>query len=93
MTLEEISNANDFVDNIDRIELPGQLIASLRDPLLQKYLSLRPSELSTQRIRSWLSNYEIGPDDCQADASYARRQEEVLMGILSFASMTQVCLT
>ena len=93
VTLEEISSVNDFVENLESIDMPSQLIASLHDPLLQKYLSLRPSELSSQRIRRWLVNHESANHDLQPDASYARGQEDILNGILSFASMTQVCFT
>ncbi|KAI9689425.1 MAG: Phosphate metabolism transcription protein [Bathelium mastoideum] len=89
VTLEEISSVGNFVENLERIELPSQLIASLHDPLLQKYLSLMPSELSSQRIRNWLLNHESEDDGLQVDVSHAHRQEDVLAGILSFASVAQ----
>lgn len=53
--MEEIENAHDFVKNIEKIELPNQLVAVLADPLLQKLLLLRPSEESQQRIVNWLN--------------------------------------
>ncbi|KAF2232091.1 Mis6-domain-containing protein [Viridothelium virens] len=89
VTLEEISNVNGFIDSLDRIDLPSQLIASLNDPLLQKYLSLRPSELASQRIRSWLLSYGLGDQAGLNDLSSAYKQEDILAGILSFASTTK----
>ncbi|KAJ3515555.1 hypothetical protein NM208_g14947 [Fusarium decemcellulare] len=56
VTLEEIENATGFVRNIDKLELPNQLVAVLADPLLQKLMLLRPSEESDQRIANWLNS-------------------------------------
>ncbi|KAF5006401.1 hypothetical protein FDECE_7217 [Fusarium decemcellulare] len=56
VTLEEIENATGFVKNIDKLELPNQLVAVLADPLLQKLMLLRPSEESDQRIANWLNS-------------------------------------
>ncbi|KAL9097748.1 MAG: hypothetical protein Q9165_000074 [Trypethelium subeluteriae] len=89
VTLEEISNVNGFIDSLDRIDLPSQLIASLHDPLLQKYLSLRPSELAFQRIRSWLSSYGLEDQTGLDDLGSVHDQERILAGILSFASATK----
>ncbi|OCL13301.1 Mis6-domain-containing protein [Glonium stellatum] len=54
VTLEEIDNVDDFVEKLEKIELPGQIISSLKDPLLQKYLSLNPSNLASRRVDLWL---------------------------------------
>ncbi|KAK1250726.1 hypothetical protein MKX07_005281 [Trichoderma sp. CBMAI-0711] len=56
VTLEEIDNVTSFVQKMDRIELPNQLVAVLADPLLQKLLLLRPSAGAYQRIANWLSS-------------------------------------
>lgn len=55
VTLEGIDNVEDFVEKLDRIEPPGQMISFLIDPLMQKYVELRPSTLSSTRIDLWLS--------------------------------------
>lgn len=52
--MEEIENAEDFVGNLERIELPNQLVAAIGDPLLQKLLQLKQSENTAQRIDNWL---------------------------------------
>ncbi|KAK4152641.1 centromere protein I [Chaetomidium leptoderma] len=54
VTLEEIDNAESFVKNLEKIELPTQLVAVLADPLLQKFLLLRPDAEGSSRIRNWL---------------------------------------
>ncbi|KAK0664468.1 Mis6-domain-containing protein [Cercophora samala] len=54
VTLEELDSAEGFVNNLEKIEMPSQLVAVLADPLLQKLLLLRPSEEATQRISNWL---------------------------------------
>ncbi|KAJ2979223.1 hypothetical protein NQ176_g3383 [Zarea fungicola] len=56
VTLEEIENVQSFVDKMDKLELPNQLVAVLADPLLQKLLLLRPNAESFQRIANWLSS-------------------------------------
>ncbi|KAI1633685.1 Mis6-domain-containing protein [Biscogniauxia mediterranea] len=57
VTLEEIENVDGFVKKIESIELPNQLIAVLGDPLLQKFLLLRPQAEAHQRASNWLSAY------------------------------------
>ncbi|KAF4338197.1 Centromere I [Fusarium beomiforme] len=66
VTLEEIENVASFVKNIDKLELPNQLVAVLADPLLQKLMLLRPSSESDQRIANWL--YGILQDVHDGDA-------------------------
>jgi hypothetical protein len=55
VTLEEIDSVEDFVGKLERIEPPGQMISFLTDPLLQKYLALKPSSITSRRIELWLS--------------------------------------
>ncbi|KAF2736807.1 Mis6-domain-containing protein [Polyplosphaeria fusca] len=55
VTLEEIDSVDDFVEKLDRIEPPAQMISFLSDPLLQKFTELRPSRIATARIDLWLS--------------------------------------
>jgi centromere protein I len=55
VTLEGIDNVEAFVEKLDKIEPPGQLISFLTDPLLQKYVELRPSPVISARISLWLA--------------------------------------
>ena len=57
ITLEDIQNVDDFVDKLELIEPPSQIIAGLRDPLLQKYLLLSTSRDASQRLEFWLLRY------------------------------------
>ncbi|KAK7427970.1 hypothetical protein QQZ08_005583 [Neonectria magnoliae] len=56
VTLEEIENTTSFVRNLEKIEMPNQLVAVLADPLLQKLVLLRPNDESDQRIANWLNS-------------------------------------
>ncbi|KAH7166126.1 Mis6-domain-containing protein [Dactylonectria macrodidyma] len=56
VTLEEIENTTGFVENLEKIELPNQVVAVLADPLLQKLIMLRPSDEADQRIANWLNS-------------------------------------
>lgn len=67
VTLEEIENVTGFVQNMDRIELPNQLVAVLADPLLQKLLLLRPNAEAYQRVANWLSSVLQNVIDGDAD--------------------------
>ncbi|UZP44446.1 hypothetical protein NXS19_012258 [Fusarium pseudograminearum] len=67
VTLEEIENAVGFVESIDKLELPNQLVAVLADPLLQKLMVLRPSSESDQRIANWLNSALQDVQDGDAD--------------------------
>ncbi|KAI0840151.1 Mis6-domain-containing protein [Hypoxylon sp. FL0890] len=73
ITLEEIETVDGFVNNLEKIELPNQLIAVLGDPLLQKLLMLKPDTEAHQRVGSWLASYGqdlmsgepgVDPRDC-----------------------------
>jgi centromere protein I len=55
VTLEGIDNVDDFVEKLDCIEAPGQMVSFLTDPLLQKYVELKPSPVTSARIDLWLS--------------------------------------
>ncbi|KAI1754469.1 Mis6-domain-containing protein [Xylaria castorea] len=57
ITLEEIESVDSFVKNLEKIELPNQLIAILGDPLLQKLLLLRPEAEGYLRACNWLESY------------------------------------
>ena len=57
VTLEDVENADHFVDNLEKIEPPSQLVAGLRDPLLQKYLMLGSSAELERRLEFWLLRY------------------------------------
>ncbi|ETS80560.1 hypothetical protein PFICI_08089 [Pestalotiopsis fici W106-1] len=57
ITLEEIDSADRLVNNLEKIELPNQLVSVLADPLLQKLMLLRPNDVYESRITNWLSSY------------------------------------
>ncbi|USP80768.1 uncharacterized protein yc1106_08042 [Curvularia clavata] len=90
VTLEGIDSVEDFVEKLDRIEPPGQLVSLLADPLLQKYVDLKPSQINTSRIGIWLAS-------CLEEQLEAYRQgagddqylDEILSGLLRYAHYTK----
>ncbi|KAI0199025.1 Mis6-domain-containing protein [Astrocystis sublimbata] len=75
ITLEEIENVDGFVKNLDKIELPNQLIAILGDPLLQKTLLLRPEAEGHARACNWLESYtqDLAAGDSDIDLTVILR--------------------
>lgn len=54
ITLEEIENITELVENFEKIELPSQLVAVIGDQLMQKFLHLKSSPTILLRIDKWL---------------------------------------
>ncbi|KAF2711121.1 Mis6-domain-containing protein [Pleomassaria siparia CBS 279.74] len=93
VTLEEIDSVEDFVDKLDRIELPGQLISILTDPLLQKFVALKPSVIATTRIQLWLSAFlEDEYKTAKSGNPTSTFLSEILDGLLEQTQYTKVLL-
>jgi centromere protein I len=56
-SLEEIRDIEHFVDRLDTIELPNQIISTLGDAMAQKYLHLVQSEAANDRLDEWLKGF------------------------------------
>lgn len=44
----------DFIRRLEKIELPNQLVATIEHPLLQKFLQLKSTDVTLNRIDNWL---------------------------------------
>lgn len=86
--MEEIENAVGFVKNLDKLELPNQLVAVLADPLLQKLMVLRPSSESDQRIANWLNAALQDVEDGDADEATFFEIMDILR---DYVLSTKVC--
>ena len=86
VTLEEIDSAGSLVQNLEKIELPSQLVAVLADPLLRKLLLLIPQAQSLQRISNGLSFYLSDVLDGTADDGFSG----VLEVLRDYATHTKV---
>ncbi|CAN8095927.1 unnamed protein product [Discula destructiva] len=53
VTLEEIDSAEGLAANLEKIELPDHLVAVMVDPLMEKFMMLRP-DLDKKRIWAWM---------------------------------------
>ncbi|KAL4954969.1 Mis6-domain-containing protein [Aspergillus filifer] len=56
-SLEELRNVDHFIERLDKIELPNQIISALTDGLAQKYLCLVQPEIADQRLDDWLKAF------------------------------------
>ncbi|KAF1961181.1 Mis6-domain-containing protein [Byssothecium circinans] len=93
VTLEGIDNVNDFVDKLDRIEPPGQLISFLTDPLLQKFVELKPSPSTDRRIELWLSTCLEEQYNAVKEGNVDHRYlSELLDGLLRHTQYTKTLL-
>jgi centromere protein I len=93
VTLEEVNNVDDFIEKLDRIEPPGQLISFLSDPLLQKYLILNPSSVSARRINLWLTAYlEDEYETARQGQQTSPQLSEILDAILDLTRYTKSVL-
>ncbi|KAG9194956.1 hypothetical protein G6011_00076 [Alternaria panax] len=89
-TLEGIDGVDDFVEKLDRIEPPGQLVAVLTDPLLQKYIQLVPSPITTTRLSIWLAAcLEEQFEDYRQGTGNDQCRSEILEGLLRYAQVTK----
>ncbi|KAF2627046.1 Mis6-domain-containing protein [Macroventuria anomochaeta] len=93
VTLEGIDSVDAFVERLDRIEPPGQLIPFLTDPLLQKYVELKPSPVVSARIGLWLATcLEEQVGAAAQDTGDSAFLTELLDGLLQHARYTKTLL-
>lgn len=56
-SLEELRGVDHFVERLDKIELPNQIISTLGDPLAQKYIFMVQPETANARLDDWLKSF------------------------------------
>lgn len=78
----------DFVQYLEKIELPNQLVAAIGDPLLQKFLQLKYSEVTSRRIDNWLLAFF--EDQLETSNSAAGNILSMLQAILEYTRYTKV---
>ncbi|KAM0138696.1 hypothetical protein ACHAP3_003560 [Botrytis cinerea] len=88
ITLEEVGDVDEFIQKLEKIELPNQLVASIHDPLLQKLLHLRSSETTLQRIDYWLLAFF--EDQLENGRSSETQIADMLELILQYTRFTKV---
>lgn len=78
----------EFVQHLEKIELPNQLVAAIGDPLLQKFLQLKYSETTSRRIDNWLLAFF--EDQLETPNSAADNILNMLQAILEYTRYTKV---
>ncbi|KAF7597314.1 hypothetical protein BBP40_006254 [Aspergillus hancockii] len=56
-SLEELRGVDHFVDKLDKIDLPNQIISMIGDGIAQKYLFLVQPESATRRLHDWWGGF------------------------------------
>lgn len=85
--MEEIDNADRFVQNLEKIHLPNQLAAVVADPLLQKLVLLRKDDLMSKRIIHWI---DAALDDILSGTADVKAFEDTMEILGDFVSNTKV---
>ncbi|QDS76726.1 hypothetical protein FKW77_001125 [Venturia effusa] len=93
VTLEDVESADHFAENLERIEPPSQLVAGLRDPLLQKYLILGSTADSEKRLEFWLSQYfEHELETLREGFGLSATLSDTLSAIISYTESSKALL-
>lgn len=79
---------DEFVQKLEKIELPNQIVAGIHDPLLQKLLHLRSSEATLQRVDYWLCSFF--EDQLEDGRSSGTQIPDMLEAILQYTRFTKV---
>ncbi|CEL01691.1 hypothetical protein ASPCAL01270 [Aspergillus calidoustus] len=56
-SLEELRGVDHFIERLEKIELPNQIISMIADGLAQKYIFLAQPELANRRLNDWLESF------------------------------------
>ena len=92
MALEEIHGVDDFVEKLDQIEPPSQLIAALDDPLLRIYVVTKQDEAAWRRLDSWLTLFLDSKLQAEAHGQGSTEDlRDVLTKLLKYTKYTKVC--
>lgn len=91
MALEGVDNVDDLIEKLERLELPSQTVSVLGDPLIQRYLSMRPSDSASKRIQNWLATYfEEALESMHAGQSDPESLEGILGEVLKYSACAKV---
>jgi hypothetical protein len=78
----------DFIQKLEKIELPNQLVAVIGDPLLQNLLQLKSNDTIKRRIDNWLTAFF--EDQLEGGGFTGNTLLDMLVAIKEYASFTKV---
>ncbi|OJJ43822.1 hypothetical protein ASPZODRAFT_145761 [Penicilliopsis zonata CBS 506.65] len=82
-SLEELRSISDFVEKLDQIEPPNQMVSVLGDNMAQKYLLLLQPEIANRRLNDWLNAFLVDRLEHTHDGD--ENEPEALTFVLSLA--------
>jgi len=80
----------DFIQKLEKIELPNQLVAVIGDPLLQNLLQLKSNNTIKRRIDNWLTAFF--EDQLESGGFTGNALLDMLAAIKEYAIFTKVIL-
>lgn len=78
-----------FVQSLEKIDFPDQLVAVVSDPLLQKLVQLRPDQASFRRVSNWINSMIRDIEDDPNNASIVGDMMAVLYDYVSQTKVDQ----
>lgn len=89
--MNEIQNATEFVESLEKIEIPSQVFSVLRDPLFQKYLQLEASAEAERRLDFWLTQrFEEELENIAEGFGLSATLNEILVGLVNYTEHSKV---
>ncbi|PLB49420.1 Mis6 domain protein [Aspergillus steynii IBT 23096] len=82
-SLEELRDVGHFVEKLDKIELPNQIISTLGDSMAQKYIFLAQPEAAIRRLDDWLNAFLVDKMESAQDDEDDDDENESLGYVLS----------
>ena len=81
----------EFIQKLEKIDLPNQLVAVMGDRLLQKLLQLKSSDTVLRRVDNWLLAFF--EDQLEESGSSESRILEMLAAVRDYTNYTKVGVT
>jgi centromere protein I len=82
---------SEFVEHLEMIEIPSQVVSALRDPLLQRYLQLGGSAETERRLQFWLTQYfEEELEGIKEGFGLSATLPEMFAGVVSYTESSKV---
>jgi centromere protein I len=91
-SLEELRNVNEFVECLEKIELPNQMVSVLGDRLAQKYMLLVGPTTAKLRLEDWLEVFlrDVVEHTRTSDSEESETLGYVLSVAAGYAQVTKV---
>ncbi|XP_064615724.1 centromere protein I-like [Liolophura sinensis] len=84
-----IKDFTEMVENLERIEMPGQIAAVLQNPLLQHVVSCQHSRTTAARFSMWLQHALLEEFINSPDVTAVKQKEQLLHLVIKYSNFLQ----